>query len=132
MGSQAPEQSLGQKMEILMGGRVGQAECHKCYIKFPKNEMKKIEVKGSRSGSSMSANLTDLTKGLSGIRMNEGRQYYGQAWICKDCQGGGKGAAIGCAWFIFALFALLLFLDTGDTDTASTSTEATIRTPSSE
>jgi TonB family protein len=119
-------------MEILMTGRVGQAECHKCYIKFPKNEMKQIEVKDARSGSSMSSDLGDLSKGkFENIRFNEGRQYYRQAWICKDCQGaeifGGKGcgkvAGKGCLWFFLALTALVIFLDPQKSDTGYTSSK---------
>ena len=68
-----------------MGGKVGKAECNECYVKFPKNEMKQIQVKGNKSGSSFSFGK----KGLDSIRVHSGRQYYRKVWVCNNCQGVG-------------------------------------------
>ncbi len=86
-----------------MGGKVGQAECHECYIKFPKNKMKRVEVKGNKSGSSFSFGQS----GLKGARINSGRQYYRKVWVCNDCQGGGCLTIIG--WFIVLSIISSLF-----------------------
>ena len=81
-----------------MGGQVGKAECHKCYIKFPKTEMSRIEVKGNKSGSSFSFGK----KGVDSLRVHSGRQYYRKVWVCNNCQGGGCGPIF--TWiFVFAL-----------------------------
>tara|TARA_B100001123_G_scaffold289275_1_gene322391 strand:- start:81 stop:347 length:267 start_codon:yes stop_codon:yes gene_type:complete len=85
-----------------MGGKVGKAECNKCYVKFPKNEMKQIEVKGNKSGSSFSFGK----KGVDSIRVHSGRQYYRKVWVCNNCQGGGCAGIFG--WL--ALFAFLASL----------------------
>ena len=80
-----------------MGGKVGKAEC---YVKFPNNEMKQIEVKGNKSGSSFSFGK----KGANSIRVHSGRQYYRKVWVCNNCQGGGCAGIIG--WFF--VFAFLV------------------------
>lgn len=83
-----------------MAGKVGKAECHKCYIKFPKTEMTQVEVKGNKSGSSFSF-------GKKGnLRVHSGRQYYRKAWVCNDCKGG------GCATFLTwcFLFGILIMI----------------------
>jgi hypothetical protein len=83
-----------------MGREVGQAECHECYIKFPKTDMKRIEIKGNKSGSSFSIGKS----GMKGARFLSGRQYYRKVWICNECQGGGCLKIIG--WFF--VFAFLV------------------------
>jgi hypothetical protein len=86
-----------------MGGKVGEAECHKCYIRFPKDKMKKIEVKGGKSGSTFSMGKS----GLKGARFLAGRQYYKKSWICDDCNGGGCLTFFG--WFLLLGFISSLF-----------------------
>jgi len=47
-----------------MGGKVGQAECHECYIKFPKKEMKQIEVQSDDSKYSLRLLACSFSKNI--------------------------------------------------------------------
>ena len=86
-----------------MGGKVGKAECHECYIKFPKTEMSRIEVKGNKSGSSFSFGQ----KGIKSMRVHSGRQYYRKVWVCNECKGGGCGTFI--LWILVFGFLASIF-----------------------
>ena len=88
-----------------MGGKVGQAECQKCYIRFPKNKMKKVQVKGNKSGSSFSIG----TSGLKSTRYQSGRQYYTKVWMCRDCRVSSTFAAI-IFWILKSFIYTVLFL----------------------
>jgi|TARA_B100001964_G_scaffold169955_1_gene186930 hypothetical protein len=86
-----------------MAGKVGTAECHKCYKKFPKTKMSQEKVKGNKSGSSFSFGK----RGLDSMRVHSGRQYYRKAWICNDCGGGGCLSFL--IWLIFFGMIISIF-----------------------